>query len=173
MKRSIGVALVIGLAAVVTSVATPAGADGSHAQVLVISIPIAPGNQPFLAVGPIHGGGIDTPRSGTCSGTATCGVDVFSLTRGSQKGSTFTVDHAGKSTSHFDRPSCTYRVREEGTWEITGGTRALAQANGRGHYTVAGDLRFALTGGVCVPPGPNTLPISGGAFVVATGQTSV
>jgi hypothetical protein len=79
----------------------------------------------IIATGPIHAQGTDTVINDN--------NDVFTFPAG-----TLSVFHSPTSQhDSFDPVTCLARHTERGTYRITGGTGAYAQASGKGQYTVS------------------------------------
>jgi hypothetical protein len=148
---------------------TAAWAAPPQTQTVVITVDAATGNQTFSATGPASGSGIDTPTSSTQTGNAQHGTDLFTFTDGPSSGSSFTVKHVGHETDTFDPATCSFSVVGDGNFVVTGGTGALSDIKGSGHYTESGTLTFPTEGGC----NPNTNPISGSLVVTAVGNVKV
>ena len=80
----------------------------------------------IIATGPIHAKGTDIVVSNT--------KDIFKFTHGSL----FVTHHIKKHSSRdsYDPVTCYFRHTERGTYRVTGGTGAYANAHGHGHYAV-------------------------------------
>jgi hypothetical protein len=81
---------------------------------------------PVSATGPIHALGMDTPLSNN--------TDRFAF----PKGNLAITHHKTSGSQHFDKTNCTGRITEQGIFQITGGTKAYANASGHGTYSLVG-----------------------------------
>jgi hypothetical protein len=85
---------------------------------------------------------------------------------------TIHVKDRGVESGSFDPATCTLHVHATGTWTITGGTGAYADAKGHGHFTAIGTLQAT--------PDPNAPggcsfeePPTGTVIIDATGKVSL
>jgi hypothetical protein len=96
---------------------------GDNERILAITTDPSDGAAPtVLGWGPIHAKGTDRMISDT--------KDEFVFPRGS----IFVTHHPEGSGQSSDRATCTFRFNEHGTYRVTGGTGAYAEAAGHGRY---------------------------------------
>jgi hypothetical protein len=128
-KRSV-IALVLALVAMflLPSAAVGGGEDHHHSHLqrfLLISTDPNATDLPVLAFGPIHARGVDHVVSDT--------EDVFEFPDGN-----LSVTHTPTTSHDYSDPvTCLSTYKERGSYEITGGTGAYADASGHGHYRVS------------------------------------
>jgi hypothetical protein len=118
--------IVLALFAAVPS-ATANGGDHARQHFLLLSSNPSENATPVIvATGPIHAKGTDTVVSET--------EDTFTFPDG-----TLSVTHSVKENSvedTFDEVTCYFTHTERGTYTVTGGTGAYADADGDGNYSV-------------------------------------
>jgi len=125
--------------------ASTAGAAPSQAQSIVITIDTS-GSSIFTASGPITGSGVYAPQTSRPTGGVSHSTGLLTL----PDGSSFTVKTVGRQSDNFDPTTCIDTITGGGNYIITGGTGALSNAQGSGHYTVSASISFLL-GSVCDP----------------------
>lgn len=108
--------------------ASAAGSGGNTERFIVVNTSTAngPTTGPISATGPIHALGKDVPVDDN--------HDKFVF----PKGTLLVTHHRTSGTQHFDKVTCTAQITEQGTYTITGGTKAYAGATGRGTYSLSG-----------------------------------
>ena len=119
--------ILLGVFAAVPSASADHG-HGRHIQhfLLLSNDPSDTATPVIIATGPIHAKGTDTVVSDT--------RDTFKFPHG-----TLSIEHHAKKKSvkdSFDAVTCYFTHTERGTYKVTGGTRAYANARGHGHYSL-------------------------------------
>ena len=108
--------------------ASAAGGGGGTERFIVVSTSTSNGpvSGPVSATGPIHALGKDVPVDNN--------HDKFVF----PKGTVLVAHHKTSGTQHFDKVTCTAQITEQGTFTVTGGTKAYAGAKGHGTYSLSG-----------------------------------
>lgn len=131
-QQSVVVALIVifltAFAAVPSASAANRHRHGRHIE-HILAVSSDPSNNAtpiIIATGPIHAKGTDIVLSNT--------RDRFKF----PNGSLFIRHHVNKKSikDSNDPVTCTFRHRERGTYRVTGGSGAYANARGHGHYSV-------------------------------------
>ena len=131
-RRSLVALIVIflGVSAAVPSASAGNGHGDEHGHriqhfLLLSTDPSDTATPVIIATGPIHAKGTDTVVNDT--------QDTFTFPDG-----TLSIEHHPKKPGRdsFDAVTCYFKYTERGTYEVTGGTGAYANAHGYGRYSV-------------------------------------
>ena len=119
---------VAGLAAMFCVIPAASAAGGGGGTERFIGVNTSPTSQggTVSATGPIHALGKDIVLDNN--------HDKFVF----PKGTLLVSHHQTSGTQHFDKVTCTAQITQQGTFTVTGGTKAYAGATGHGTYSLSG-----------------------------------